>query len=167
MAIYEGTDKNGKLKRAFELVNNIEAGEYFRFSNKKYKIENPIVPTKKNGLEFRALFLKGQQVLFYKNSPDEIWEVEPCERIQRLYRIIGFERDGRIQFRFHQTAMQQKSQSKEELTIVKFMKDNNIKNSGINFTNPSPWLRLSLNKWMMLIENKDFRITPTGQIEKM
>ncbi|MCF6182473.1 type II CRISPR RNA-guided endonuclease Cas9 [Lutibacter sp.] len=169
MAIYEGEDKKGNIKRTFELINMLEAGNYYKLSNKSNAKENEIVPIKdfKTNFPLKYLLTKNTQVLFYQNNLEEIWEIDSIEKQKRLYKIIGFEADGRIQLRFHQTAMQQSSTNADELTIVKYMKDNNLKNSEVNYTNPVPWLRLSKGNLNFIVNGVDFKITPLGKIEKL
>lgn len=167
MAIYEGVNEKGKLKRDFELVNNIDAGVYYKLSNKTHRRNHDLVPNPhlKSSLPLKYILKKGMMVLMYDKRPDEIRELTNIEKIKRLYKIISFEGDGRIQFRIHQTAMQQSSMNKEEMTIMKYMKDNGLKNSEVNFSKPVPWLRLSGSKLNMLINNIDFTISATGKID--
>jgi len=168
MAIYEGKDKKGNVKRTYELVNMLDAGSYYKLSNMKDCKEHGIVPIQdiKTGYPLKNILTKNTQVLFYRDYPDEIWELDTKEIKKRLYKIIGFEADGRIQFRFHQTAMQQSSANKNEMTIVKYMKENNLKNSEIDFENPVPWLRLSRTKFDFIVNKKDFEISEIGIIKK-
>ncbi|MDI9310443.1 MAG: HNH endonuclease domain-containing protein [Limnohabitans sp.] len=165
MAIYEGIDKKGNIKRAFEMLNYMDAGNYFKRSN-DLKNENPIVPSThlKTSLPLKYIVKKGDLVLFYKENGIELSEIGKKELDKRLYKIIAFESDGRIQFRHHKTAMQQSSMNKDELTIVKFMSDNNLKNSQINFDNPLPWLRLTMSNFNFLLNNKEFKINTIGEI---
>ena len=167
MAIYEGKDKRGNVKRIFELLNMLDAGNYYKLSNKSNV--NEIVPIKdiKTNFPLKYALTKNTQVIFYENNPEEIWELDIIEKQKRLYKIIGFESDGRIQLRFHQTAMQQSSKIKDELTIVKFMKDNNLKNSVVNFKNPVPWLRITGKNFNFIVNGVDFKITTTGTIIKI
>ncbi|MFK7077835.1 type II CRISPR RNA-guided endonuclease Cas9 [Flavobacterium oreochromis] len=165
MAIYEGIDKKGNVKRGFEMLNYMDAGNYFKKSN-DLKNENPIVPNLhfKSQLPLKYLIKKGDLVLFYKENKDEILEIKDKELVNRLYKVIAFESDGRIQFRHHKTALQQSSTNKEELTIVKFMADNGLKNSQIDFTNPLPWLRLTMSNFNFLLNKKEFEINSIGKI---
>jgi CRISPR-associated endonuclease Csn1 len=58
MSIYEGLDKKGKIQRSHILVNNMEAGKYFKLSNdsKKYY---PISPEKdRNGFPLKYVLTK-------------------------------------------------------------------------------------------------------------
>ncbi len=167
MAIYEGNDNKGNIKRTYELINMLDAGEYYRLSNEEYRKENTIAPINKNELPYNFMLTKGTNVIFYKKNSDEIWELSETDLRKRLYKVIAFESDGRIQFRHHQIAMQQSSQNKEEMTIVKYMKDNNLKNSQINFENSVPWLRLTSINWNFIVQDIDFKISPTGEITKI
>jgi CRISPR-associated endonuclease Csn1 len=169
MAIYEGKNDKGKVKRDFELVNNIEAGEYYRLSNNKHRVEYSIVPNphSKSNLPLKYILKKGMMVLMYDSNPDEIWSLSTLDKVKRIYKIIGFEGDGRIQFRHQNTAMQQSSQNEKEITIVKFMRENNLKNSEINFSTPVPWLRLTKGNLNFIVNDVDFKITSTGKIEKI
>lgn len=166
MAIYEGLDKKGNVKRSFESVNYMDAGAYFKLSNKKNN-SNSLVPIThlKSQLPLKYLIKKGDLVLFYKENKDELNEIDTKDLAKRLYKVIGFEGDGRIQFRHHKTAMQQSSANKEELTIVKFMADNNLKNSQVDFENPVPWLRLRVSNGNFLLNKKEFEISSTGKIK--
>lgn len=165
MAIYEGKDKKGNIKRGFELLNYMDAGNYYKLSNDSKK-HNTIVPAThlKLDLPLKYIVKKGDLVLFYKENKEEVSEVGNKELIKRLYKVIGFESDGRIQFRHHKTAMQQSSANKEELTIVKFMAENNLKNSQIDFNNPVPWLRLTMGNFDFLLNKKEFEINSLGKI---
>ncbi|WP_081694237.1 type II CRISPR RNA-guided endonuclease Cas9 [Flavobacterium suncheonense] len=165
MAIYEGQDKKGNLKRGFELLNYMDAGNYYKLSNDS-KNHNTIVPAihLKLDLPLKYIIKKGDLVLFYEESREELSEVGDKEFMKRLYKVIGFEGDGRIQFRHHKTAMQQSSANKEELTIVKFMADNNLKNSQVDFDTPVPWLRLRVSNCDFLLNDKEFKINPLGKV---
>jgi CRISPR-associated endonuclease Csn1 len=168
MAIYEGIDKKGNVKRSFESVNYMDAGAYYKLSNKNNN-SNPLVPMihLKTQLPLKYEVKKGDLVLFYKENKEELNEIGNQDLTKRLYKVIGFEGDGRIQFRHHKTAMQQSSSNKEELTIVKFMADNNLKNSQVDFENPVPWLRLRVSNCDFLLIKKEFRITSIGRIDFM
>ncbi|MFW5804126.1 MAG: type II CRISPR RNA-guided endonuclease Cas9 [bacterium] len=169
LAFYEGLDENGKQIRDFEIITNLQAGHYFKLSVQnvikplKNRYEGLIILDKK--VPLKALLKIGTLVLFYKNNSKEIWDLDIQDINKRLYKIIGFEADGRIQFRYHEIAMQQSSLNKDEMTIVKYMKDNNLKNSKVNFETPIPWLRLRRGEWNFLINGIHFKINALGKIE--
>ncbi|MHB1105829.1 MAG: type II CRISPR RNA-guided endonuclease Cas9 [Lutibacter sp.] len=165
MAIYEGLDKKGNIKRSFESVNYMDAGAYYKLSN-KFNNDDSLVPLQhlKTQLPLKYEVKKGDLVLFYKENKAELNEIAINDLGKRLYKVIGFEGDGRIQFRHHKTAMQQSSSNKEELTIVKFMVDNKLKNSQVDFENPVPWLRLRVSNCDFLLNKKEFEINAIGKI---
>ncbi len=164
MAIYEELGEENKIRRDYQLINNFDAGKYYKLSNKNYRKETSIVESNKNGLALKYILKKGQLVLFYEIYLNEIWELDENQKRNRLYKVIAFENDGRIQLRFHQTAMQQSSTNKDEMTIKRYMKENNIVNSIVNITKPAPWLRITRKYWNFAVEGYDFKITPSGKI---
>lgn len=166
---FEGRNNKGKVIRDYQITNNLEAAKYFKDSVQKVitpKVSAYEGLVEGRGLPVKAILKVGQMVLFYNKRPEEIWELDSDDRSKRLYKIIGFEGDGRIQFRFHQTAMQQSSQNKDEMTIKKYMQLNELKNSVVNYIEPVPWLRLTKGGWDMLIQGVDFNIDSLGKITK-
>lgn len=154
MAIYEGLDKNGKLKRDFELVNNIDAGEYYKLSNKSHRANHVLVPNPhlKSGLPLKYILKKGMMVLMYDKNPDEMWELSSIEKTKRLYKLSAFDAQGRLYFRPHSEA-RPASELKEVYSV--------------DFNKLNEQIRLQVSKLNMLVENIDFKISPTGKIEKI
>ena len=89
MAIYIGRDKKGKEKRAFEMINNLDASRYFRSSNDKEAVGHNLVPLSKKDYPLTYVLKKGTMVLLYGNTPEEIQECTKEELIKRLYKITG------------------------------------------------------------------------------
>ena len=172
MAIYEGQDKNGRVKRDFEIRTNLKAGEFFKHSVRAElkpqgidRYEYLVPESKISGsttLPLKTILKTGTKVVFWKNNPDEIFSLSDAEIKNRLYRIVQFEGDGRIRFRFHQVSMPYSSQNQDDLTIKSFMKSNQLKDSVVDFDNPIPALRLTSKAWNFLVEEKDFKISPLG-----
>ncbi len=169
MALYEGLDKKGNTKRAFELVSNLDAGSFYKSSNFRRGGQSSLVPEVcvNSQLPIKVILRKGDLVLFYEKNLEELWDISKDNLTKRLYKVIGFESDGRVQFRINGTAMQQSSMNVDEMTIVKYMRDNNIKNSVIDFNNPAPWLRLSQGNLNFIVQNLDFTFSSTGKIERL
>jgi hypothetical protein len=84
--------------------------------------------------------------------------------------ITGFEKDGRIRFTYH-------SEARDDKKLMQAFPENGLNNEGktygksgkngfssINWATPWPKLKLSIGNLNMLIENKDFEITPDGEI---
>ncbi len=90
LAIYAGQDKKGKTKKTFELVNRLQAAQYFRTSNDKEAAGYNLVPVKSQEDYPLAFTLKiGTMVLLYEKSPAEVWEATPEELNRRLYKVAG------------------------------------------------------------------------------
>lgn len=150
MAIYEGTDTKGKTKRDFEIINNLDAAKHFKTSSDKNVFTDLVPLCNEVGYPLKYTLKTGTMVLFYENSPEEIYEADNAELRQRLYKVIGFEKDGRATFRFHQEARKD-----EELQ----------KMSEVDFMSPQPKLRLSKNNFNMLVEDYNFELSVTGEVK--
>ena len=106
----------------------------------------------KNILELKYLLKTGTLVLFYKEFKDEIWELNINDLAKRLYKVVGIEGDGRVQFRLHSTSKQDKDLEKI---------------SSVNFEIPNEKLRLSKTALNILVEDFDFKISVSGKIKKL
>jgi CRISPR-associated endonuclease Csn1 len=153
-AIYEGIDKKNKKIVEYKVVNNFESGKYFNsgLSNPKYPLETNILDNKQNVLNLKYLLKTGTLVLFYKESKNEIWEIDSIDLAKRLYKTVAIESDGRVQLRLHST-------SKPDGQLEKA--------STINFDIPNEKLRVSKSSLNILVEGFDFVISPTGKIQKL
>lgn len=90
LAIYAGKDKKGKTKKTFELVNRLQAAQYFKTSNDKEMVGWNLVPEKSHEGYPLAFTLKiGTLVLLYEKTPDEVREATPNELSRRLYKVTG------------------------------------------------------------------------------
>jgi len=110
MAIYEGLDDKGKIKRDYRIVNNITASTFFKLSNKGFQSQFGkigLVDWIQSELEPSCKIIKilkaGQQVLLYRETADELWEMEDISLSKRLYIIRGIDDDG-IKLYYHQEA---------------------------------------------------------------
>ena len=72
--IYEGQDKKGKTKRTFELVSNLEAAQYFKASADREARPDLVPQTDTNGFPLKYILKTGTMVLFYENTPAELYE---------------------------------------------------------------------------------------------
>ncbi len=89
MAIYEGTDRRGKTKRSFELVSNLEAARYFRRSADRAARPDLVPQSDADGYPLKCILRPGTMVLFYENSPAELYECTQQELTRRLYKVTG------------------------------------------------------------------------------
>lgn len=162
MAIYEGKNNKGKIIRECELINLYEAGEYYKSSNINHKKQYPIAPENKNGLGLKVIIKKGQLVLLYINNREEIWELSDMEKMERLYEITGIDtEDSCIKLLYHQEA-------RDAGEVTKHMGLKSGKKGGklIGKHKEFPWIKVTPNDFDALVEGIDFKITPTGKIQK-
>ena len=104
MAVYEGTNEKGKMDRAYELINFLDAGSFFKLSNKNDRIKGNIslIPEKhletnygllrSNGMPI--ILKKGLNVILFKDEKDEIDFSDTKSIINRFYKITGLDEDG-------------------------------------------------------------------------
>lgn len=111
MAIYEGADRQGKTKRSFEIVSNLEAARYFKASADRTARPDLVPLTDRNGYPLRYILKTGTMVLFYENSPEELYDCSQKELVKRLYKVTGFSTltvsnnsYGRFTLKHHQEA---------------------------------------------------------------
>jgi len=175
MAIYEGKDAKGKVKRDFELINNLKAAEYFKRSVQNElkpqgfdQLEGLIPAYKLNGkqeLPHKANINTGTMVILWENDPDEIWDLEVGDIKKRIYKVVGlstnriksgkkFYEFGMCILRHHQEA---NSASELKTNDGLFKKDENY----------TAQRKLSHNQFNALVEGLDFTLSPLGKIEKL
>lgn len=157
MAIYEGTDAKGKTKRGFKLVNNLEAAEYY---NSKSGNDHLVPQSDANEYPLKCILRTGTMVLFYENSPEELYECSDAELSKRLYKVTGLSSYtvqnkylyGIIILKHHQEA-----QPMGELKIKK----------GVWKVNEEyrPVIGLQHSQLNAYIEGYDFELTVTGEIK--
>lgn len=111
MAIYEGTDSRGKRQRTFEIVNNLEAAQFFRMSRDRQAHPDLVPLSDKNGYPLKWFLKTGTMVLFYEKTPEELYDCTPEELVKRLYKVTKFSflrsgnnSYGTLVFRHHQEA---------------------------------------------------------------
>ncbi len=104
MAIYEGLDKKGKPDRAYELINFLDAGHYYKLKNKEDRKNGISSLTPETHLESGYKLLtsngkpvilkKGLNVILYKDQKEEIDFSNTESIINRIYKITGLDEDG-------------------------------------------------------------------------
>jgi len=176
MAIYEGRDDNGKIKRDFEIVNNLKAAEYFKLSVQKVlkpqdfnKYEGLIPESKINGtvvMPLKGILKIGTMVVLWENNPEEVWDLENKEISRRLYKVIGLSNQrvksktskiyefATIVLRFHQEA---RPATELKVQDGAFFKGEEYKAQR----------KLNHNQFNALIEGVDFKINTLGEIEQI
>lgn len=164
MAMYEGVDNKGKIKRSCKVVNNLTAAKYF---NGKIPTKELVPDVDANKLPLKYLIKTGTLVLFYSDSPNELKNISKHNLVKRMYKVIKMQNDGRITFKHHQEARN------DEAIKVAYERDYGEKApkllttgySYVDFNNPFPKLCLSPSSMNMCVEGYDFNLTVTGEIK--
>lgn len=156
IAIYEGTDERGILKRNFMIVNQLDAAKFFAGKTNRQHL----VPlSDKNDLPLKYILKNGTMVLFYEKSPKELHECDNKELSKRLYKLNGFSEDiqqgkyhyGRMAFKHHQEA-----RPAGELSIKK--------GEWKQLEEYRPIIGILHTQFKALVQGYDFEITVTGEI---
>ena len=162
MAVYEGKDKKGKPKRTFELVSNFEAARYFKASADREARPDLVPLADANGFPLKCVLKTGTMILFYENSPAELYDCSPKELTKRLYKVTGMStltvkqgthiyKYGTLDLRHHQEARPAK-----ELKAK-----NGEWKTGEVYRPVITLLHTQLNAY---VEGYDFELTVTGEI---
>lgn len=184
LAIYEGENEKGKIERISRLVNNIDAGKKFKLSNRSDENFPPLSDEETGYINISTL-KKGQIMLrkVKNESIDDILNAPFEDQLIRLFIIEGIDKDG-IKVRYHSEArpgtdlvkFMKEIISQQNSTKNKLDKDGKIKESKI--TGPVggikvgdhqnfPYQKFKTSNFNAFISGYDFKITPTGKIEKI
>jgi CRISPR-associated endonuclease Csn1 len=160
--LYQGIIKN-KIERSFVLINLYDASVMKQLNSDKLEVEKEIVFNKKGDrIQLYAVLKTKQKVLFFKDDPEELNDLAVEDLSNRLYKIIKFEKDGRIVFGHHLDA-----RNDNALKALEDQYGKSIYNgfSSVNYEQPWPKLKLSLGNLNCLIENKDFDVLEDGTLK--
>ena len=159
MAIYEGKNTKGQLKRTFEIISNLEAARYFKRSTDKASRPDLVPQRDANGYPLRWLLKTGTMVLFYEQSPAELYDCSPRELSKRLYKVTGLSTltiqkkylYGSVMLRHHQEA-----RASTELTAK----------SGVWTSQEAyrPIISILHTQLNAYVEGYDFEMSVTGKI---
>ena len=153
MAIYEGLVK-GKMKRTYEIVNMIEASNYYKESSGLTKLY-PIAPEEKNGMKYRCKVTTGTQIILLQSDDEEIDLADPKELSARMYYVAIMQKDGRLQLRHNQEA-REATVLKKEARAGAYKKTDEYRSQ----------ITLSLSDFHALVEGVDFDINVLSEIKR-
>lgn len=153
MAIYEGVVK-GKMKRTYEIVNMIDASNYYKESSGLTKLY-PIAPEEKNGMKYRCKVTTGTQIILLQSDDEEIDLTDSQEVSARMYYVAIMKKDGRLILRHNQEARDAGKLAKES-------------RAGAYKTSDSyrSQIALTLSDFHALVEGVDFDINVLGEIKR-
>lgn len=152
MAIYEGVDKKGNTKRTYEIVNTYEAAKYFKTSANKM-LNKEIVPTVKNGLQYRGMVKTGTHIILLEDDKEKIDVNDTRSISDRLYNVAIMQKDGRIILRHSQEA-RPATELKKETRAGAYKKTDSYRSQ----------ISMSLSDFHALIEGYDFNIDIIGNV---
>ncbi|MCD8182088.1 MAG: hypothetical protein LUE99_02250 [Bacteroides sp.] len=159
LVIYEGVAE-GKVKRDFELVNMLDAANFYKKSADKLSFPQIVPCQSVHNYPAKYMLKIGTMVMLYDESPDEINFADNGMLTKRLYKVVGLSVNptspgyGVISLRYHQEARQAKDiQAKNGLyRIGEVLR---------------PAITLLHTQFNALIEGVDFEITVLGEIKKL
>lgn len=152
-ALYEDKESG---KRDFDFRNLMKVGQAIALENIRSEMDlfAPVISLKKGKIESQ-LFLKyilkpGLRVIFFKANETK-GDLTQRDIFNRLYVYNSFEKDGRLNFRYHLEARN---------TIEEKYKD-----SEIDWESPKPTLRVGYSKYNFWVEGYEFLIMMDGTIK--
>ena len=157
MAIYEGTDARGKTKRTFQIVNNLEAAKFYNGKSEQYDL---VPQSDSNDYPLKYILRTGTMVLFYENSPEELYECSHAELTKRLYKVTGMSTMV-IQKRYNYGILTLKHHQEARPAGELKVKSGEWK-MGEDYR---PLILINHNQCNALVEGYDFELTVAGEIK--
>lgn len=146
--IYEGKNAKGETCRSFSVISNLEAAKRYNSQDTQ-----EIIPVKdNNGYPLKMILRVGTMLLIYQNSAEELYQADNITLAKRLYKVIGFGKDGRIKIRYQQEAREAKELG--QFLAIDYSK------LGVQTVQA----RMSYSKFNALVQGQDFELTETGKI---
>ncbi|SFW59225.1 type II CRISPR RNA-guided endonuclease Cas9 [Chitinophaga sancti] len=150
-AIYKGEGRKGYDVRSLFQTANILSLNKTRRRDELFESSKSIIKGKKtHTLHLSCVLERGTKVIFSKGENDDLASLEHREILKRLYVLTKFEKDGRLNFRYH---LEARNDIKDVYT-----------ESELDFTTPKPTLRFSYSKYDFWVEGYDFNINMDGSI---
>lgn len=160
IAIYEGYDEKGRIKRGFEVVNNLNASKFF---NKKNNNIDIVPLSDENDYPLKYIIKSGTMVLFYEETPEELYYCNNQELTKRLYKVTGFStlsikqgekyyKYGTLTLKHHQEA-RPAGELKAKNGVWKINEDYRA------------IISLYHTQFNAFVEGYDFKLTTTGEIK--
>lgn len=156
MAIYEGADARGKIKRGFSIVNNLDAAKFFNGKTDRFDI---VDQSDSNDYPLKWILKTGTMVLFYENSPEELYECGKKELAKRLYKVIGMSisiKQQKYPYGFITLKHHQEARPAGDLKAK-----NGVWKAGEEYR---PIITLYHTQLNAMVEGYDFELSVTGEI---
>ena len=149
-------------KVGYKIIDLFTASKITKMIAKgKLELESEI-KAGKHQLHLKAVLTSGMKVIFFKEDKSELLNLSAKELSNRVYKIEGFEKDGRIRLTHHLNAMPDVELKTMESQFGKAIYQGF---SSLNFESPWPKLKLSVGNLRMAIESRDFKTKMDGSIQ--
>lgn len=156
--LYEWHNEN-EVKKTHRIINLFEAKELgIKNSNELFEVPDFKLlykgsATNKKNFELKNIIKTGMRVLVWKESAEELRDLDKKELLKRLYKVYKFNEigpTGYIYLQYHKEARNDKELGAGDKTFEPAIEQ--------------PRLRFSADNFNCLIEGKDFDITLDGKI---
>ena len=104
------------------------------------------------GYPLKMILRVGTMLLLYKDTPEELYQADNRSLAKRLYKVIGFGKDGRIKIRYQQEAREAK-----DLGSFLALDYNSLGTQ-------TAQARVGFARINALVQGKDFELTETGKV---
>lgn len=151
-AIYQGEEKKDfDYRNLFDIANLLKT-DSVRYPKDLFESKITITKGKKSiELLLQYVLECGVKILFKNDESEDLKLLSQNELLKRLYVYTNFEKDGRLNFKYH---LEARNKIEED-----------YKDSELNLSNPPPTLRFGYAKYSFLVEGYDFEIKIDGTIK--
>lgn len=150
-AIYKGEGKKDfDFKNLLETAQSLGIASVQHPSDLFEKSVTIIKAKKETQLPLVYILETGMKVIFKKEAEEIVEDLPKSELLKRLYVYTNFEKDGRLNFKYHLEARNKIEDIYSE--------------SEVDFANPKPSLRFGYAKYDFLVEGYDYIIEMDGTI---
>jgi len=150
-AIYKGEGrKDFELRNLFQTANILSLNKVSKRDDLFEPSVNIIKGKKTLTLHLSYVLESGVKVIFRREENEVLSSLKHQELLKRLYVVTNFEKDGRLNFRYH---LEARNEIKDVYT-----------ESELDFTVPKPTLRFSYSKYDFWVEGYDFTVNMDGSM---
>ena len=152
LALYKGEGKeNFDFRNLFQTAKIMSANS-IKTPKDLFEPSTTITKGKKIiELPLSYILETGVKIFFKKDENEDLKLLSHNELLKRLYVYASFEKDGRLNFKYHLEARNKITEEYVE--------------SEIDFENPKPTLRFGYAKYDFLVEGYDFNIKSDGEVK--
>ncbi len=148
VALYRGKDNKNKILTEKIVVNLLSVVKNQKENKKMFDSE---IKKKDTILILHRVLKIGTIVIFKQDEDEDVFSLSKAELFSRIYKVFGIEGNGTVKFSH---------------VIISEARNNDNKNDVFRNSIPK-YKRISVTNVPILVENTDFKISPTGEIIKL